>query len=133
MKNIIIISLLFAGLTATAQDKQMRKNNVKSVIETYIDYSTGIEVKYIESEQYFSAKGELIELKDLKGGKFILHEKYDYDTNGNKIKEVRYDAKGKISRIIEYKYQGNLKTERIDYYPNGKVKSRKTYVYQIHE
>jgi hypothetical protein len=133
MKQFIIVLMVAAGFAATAQDKQMKKNNIKSVVETYIDYSTGVEVKYIESEQYFNPEGELIEIKDFKGGKFVMHEKYDYDVAGNKIKEVRYDAKGKIDRIVEYKYQGKLKTERIDYYPNGKVKSRKLYKYQIHE
>lgn len=133
MKNILLLTLFLVGINVSAQDKQLKKNNIKSVIETSTDYSTGIEIKSIESEQYFNVNGELIELKEFKAGKFVLHEKYDYDTNGNKIKEVRYDAKGKIDRIIEFKYQGKLKTERIDYFPNGKIKNRKTYAYQTHE
>ncbi len=133
MKNILFLSMVLVCINVSAQDKQMKKNNIKSVIEVYTDYSTGVEVKSVESEQYFNVNGELIELKEFKDGKFVLHEKYDYDLNGNKIKEVRYDAKGKIDRIIDYKYQGKLKTERIDYYPNGKIKSQKVYKYQIHE
>lgn len=133
MKKALVIVLLFVGIGAFAQDKQMKKNNIKSVTETFFDYSSGVEVKYVESEEIYDQNGDLIEIKDNKGGKFVLHEKYSYDLAGNKIKEVRYDSKGKIERIVEYKYQGKLKTERIDYFPNGKVRSRKLYTYTTHE
>lgn len=133
MKKTLLLVLVLSGIGASAQDKQMKKNNIKSVTETFIDYSTGVEVKYVESEEVYDLNGELIEIKDNKGGKFVMHEKYAYDAAGNKVKEVRYDAKGKVERIVEYKYQGKLKTERIDYFPNGKVRSRKIYTYTTNE
>ncbi len=133
MKKTLLLVLVLSGIGASAQDKQMKKNNIKSVTETFIDYSTGVEVKYVESEEVYDLNGELIEIKDNKGGKFVMHEKYAYDAAGNKVKEVRYDAKGKVERTVEYKYQGKLKTERIDYFPNGKVRSRKIYTYTTNE
>lgn len=133
MKKVFVIALVFAGISAYAQDKQVKKYNIKSITETFIDYSSGVEVKYIESEEVYDLNGELIEVKDNKGGKFVMHEKYVYDAAGNKVKEIRYDAKGKVERTVEYKYQGKLKTERIDYFPNGKIRSRKIYTYTTNE
>ena len=133
MKKAFVIVLVFASISGYSQDKQIKKNNIKSITETFIDYSSGVEVKYVESDEVYDQNGELVEIKDNKGGKFVMHEKYAYDAAGNKIKEIRYDAKGKIERIVDYKYQGKLKTERIDYFPNGKVRSRKIYTYTTHE
>lgn len=126
--------LSIVSIVSLAQTtKQAKKNNVKSVVETKIDYSSGVEEKEVVSEKRFDKNGEVVELKEYKDGKIDLHEKYAYDTRGNKIKQVEYDAKGKVLKIIEYKYSGKLRTERIIYYPNGKVKSKKVYKYEFYE
>jgi hypothetical protein len=130
---IIFAAALIAGSAASQSSKQVKKNSIKSVIETRYDYDTGVEISQVEQEQFFDDKGELIELKVYSGGKIQKHEKYSYDNSGNKIKEVRYDSRGKITRIYEYKYSDMLRTERIELYPNGKVKSKRVYSYEYYD
>lgn len=133
MKNTLAIIICLIASTAIAQSKKdITKNNVKSITEVKYDYSDGIEEKAIESKMVYNNEGELIELKEYKKGDLDKHEKYSYDSKGNRIKQIKYDEKGKIDEIIEYKYSGDLRTERIEYYPNGKIKNKKVYTYEYY-
>jgi len=131
MKQILTLAFIACLLPGFAQSsKDIRKHNVKSITETNYDYSSGFEESQIDTYQQFNKNGDIIELKEFKDGKLKTHEKYDYDVAGNKIKQIEYDDKGKIDKIVEYKYSSDLRTERIVYYPNGKVKNKKVYKYE---
>ena len=54
---------------------------------------------------------------------------YTYDEHGNKISEVEIDAEGKKDRT-EYKYENNLRTEKLEYSEKGRLKKHTTYVYK---
>jgi len=155
--NIILLLLLVATIASAQKRKDFRDNKIKGYTETKVDYSTGKEIKEIKNVSLFDVNGNLVEYVEYDNKKVIIHEKYEYDTGNNKIKETHIDATGKIFKTIEIKYdqaerkikethldasgkttkieefkynQAGFKTEEINYYPNGKIKSKNVYNYE---
>ena len=55
---------------------------------------------------------------------------YDYDENGNRIRELQYDGKGKLEHRNEYEYDENGNEIRYTrYYSNGKILEQSEYEY----
>jgi hypothetical protein len=132
MKNVKPLFLLFllALLPVSAICQKTGSNqNVKSIVVTEEKYDMLVKKQYKESESYYDTKGNLIESITYKLGKVDKHFKYQYDADNNKIKEEEFESSGRIKESSEYKYSDGLRTEKIVYDPNRKMKSKKTYVY----
>jgi hypothetical protein len=135
MKNYIYIFIIvFFTIPLQAQKKKsIQANKIKSTTVLNEDYekNNGRSVK--ESYTKFDESGNIaeeIEYDDY--GKEKKHIISEYDDSDNKIKEIYINQKGVKEKVIEYKYEEGLKTEKIVYLPNGKVKSKKKYVYEFH-
>jgi hypothetical protein len=104
--------------STTVMQEDYEKNNGRSVKEAYTKFDeSGNVIEEIEYDDY---------------GKEKLHVQYEYDDNDNKTKEIFINPKGVREKVIEYKYEDGLKTEKIVYLPNGKIKSKKKYIYEFH-
>jgi len=102
---------------------------VKSIIvyEEKFDKLVSKQVK--ESETTYDVKGNILEDIQYLEGKVDKHFKYQYDENNNKIKETEFDPSGNVIEYSEYKYDKNLRIEKVVYDPKGKIKLKKVYVY----
>jgi antitoxin component YwqK of YwqJK toxin-antitoxin module len=129
LKTFIIVTLLLAGSLSAECQKSITKNNIKSIIVLEEKSDMLIKKQFKESETYYDSRGNILEEITYKQGKVNKHFKYQYDSDDNKIKEVEYDPSGKISESSEYKIENGLRTEKIVYDSNNKVKSKKVYQY----
>lgn len=129
IKTLFII-VLFSGLTLSAVcQKSVSNNKIKSLIVTEEKYDMLVKKQYKDSETNYDSRGNVLETITYKQGKVDKHFKYQYDVDNNKIKEEEFDAAGRLKESSEYKYADGLRSEKIVYDPNKKIKSRKTYVY----
>lgn len=129
VKPLFLLIFLYLIPVSAICQKTGSSENVKSIVVTEEKYDMLIKKQYKESESYYDTKGNLIESITYKLGKVDKHFKYQYDADNNKIKEEEYDLSGRIKESSEYKYSDGLRTEKVVYDPNRKMKSKKTYVY----
>jgi hypothetical protein len=129
VKSLFLFILLAALPVPAICQKAGSNENIKSIVVTEEKYDMLIKKQYKESETYYDTKGNLIESITYKLGKVDKHFKYQYDADNNKIKEEEFDLSGRIKESSEYKYTDGLRTEKIVYDSNRKMKSKKTYVY----
>jgi hypothetical protein len=136
MKHILIIALSFLVVVPTFSQKKKRVQANKiistTVYEEDYEKNNGRSVK--ESFTKFDDYGNVIEeIEYDDNGKEKKHTQYEYNDEGERVKEIFLNAKGVKEKIIEYKFEDGLKKERIVYQPNGKVKAKKKYTYEIQE
>ena len=127
----IAVFLVFAfccSLSAECQESGSR-NKIKSITVLEQKSDVLISKQYKESETFFDSKGNIIEEIKYKQGKITSHFKYQYDNDGNKIREEQFDPSGNIRESSEYKYENGLRIQKIVYDSNNKVKSTKIYRY----
>jgi antitoxin component YwqK of YwqJK toxin-antitoxin module len=132
-KTTILLSFLVCiASIATAQGKKkIKERNVHQVVVYKYDYKSGKEKKTLESETTYDDNGNVTEKKEYDNeGKLKEHVKRTYDENSNVLKEITYNTNGKVEKTEEYKYNGELITEKSTYDANGKLKSKKTYSYK---
>jgi antitoxin component YwqK of YwqJK toxin-antitoxin module len=129
VKSLFLFILLAAIPVSAICQKAGSNENIRSIVVTEEKYDMLIKKQYKESETYYDTKGNLIESITYKLGKVDKHFKYQYDADNNKIKEEEFDMTGRIKESSEYKYTDGLRTEKIVYDSNRKMKSKKTYVY----
>jgi len=136
MKRIFIQGLLFVSLLLVQVSLQAQEKapvpKLKSVTVQEEDFAKSNGSKQLESEITYDQAGNVIEEKQYKDGKFSSHEKSEYDKDGNKIKVTEFDESGKLLKYTAYKYEKGLKTEKVVYGANQKMKSRKTYQYKFY-
>ena len=125
---ILIILALATSLTAVCQ-KQVPRENIKSMVVTEEKYDMIVKKQYKESETYYDSRGNVIEDVAYKQGKINKHFKYQYDVDNNKIKEEEFDTAGKLIETSDYKIENGLRTEKTVYDNNKKIKSKKFYKY----
>jgi hypothetical protein len=112
--------------------KSVQSHKIKSTTVYNADFEDNNGKQIKESFERFDDSGNTVEEieYDKKGieKKHILSE---YDDDGNKTKETYLNENGSKEKMITYKYQDGLKTERIVYNADGKVKSKKKYIYEF--
>jgi hypothetical protein len=132
MKNLnpalLIIPLLMYFLPVSAQDT-VKKAKIKSLVVTEENYDMLVKKQYRESETYYDPKGNIIEDITYKQGKADKHFKYQYDADGNKIKEEEFDPSGKLIEFSEYKIENGVRIEKTVFDANKKIKTKRYYVY----
>jgi len=124
---IILLFLLMSG-SAFSQNSDT-KAKIKSVIVLEEKNDVLIKRQLKESEIYYDQKGNILEELRYKQGKVTKRFRYEYDSDGNKIKEEEYDSSGDIIESSVYKYDKGLRTEKIVYDDKRKIKSKKIYQY----
>jgi hypothetical protein len=128
-KTLFLI-ILFSGVSLSVMCQKYGANDkIKSIVISEEKYDMLVRKQYKESETYYDARGNIIESITYKLGKVDKHFKYQYDPENNKIKEEEFESSGRLKESSEYKYTDGLRTEKVVYDSNKKMKSKKTYVY----
>jgi hypothetical protein len=132
--KIFLIVLLAAGINHTvASQTKMPAAKIKSMVVTEEKSNMLIKKQYKDSETYYDSQGNIIEDIAYKDGKVSKHMKYQFDQDNNKIKEEELDPSGRTMESSEYKYANGLRTEKVVYDSNKKIKSRKVYTYTMYQ
>lgn len=114
-RGILLLTLIIGlNTTLSAQQKETDKK-IKSIIVYQEKYDMLVSHKYKDTEQYFDARGNLIEDITYKQGKVTRHFKFQYDSDNNKIKEEEFDPSGRLMESSEYKFENGLRTEKYVY------------------
>lgn len=134
MNRVLITSLFaIAFLQVNAQTKsQIKELDIKSTSVWEYDYSSGKEVKKLESVEKFNNRGQVIELIDYdKNGKQRERIVNKYNDDGSLAEEIYYDSANKLSKTYKYKYENDLRKTKEKYDNSGKLVWKKVYVYEI--
>jgi len=130
----ILLIMLTLGASVPMNGQQIPKDKkIKSIVVYQEKYDMLVTRKYKDSEQYFDLKGNLIEDITYKQGKVDKHFKYQYDPDNNKIREEEFDPSGRTKEVSEYKYENGLRSEKIVYDSNKKIKSKRIYQYTTYQ
>jgi len=124
--------MLIINLNLAAQSKVQIPKIKSLVVNEEQEAGKGTGKPQIESETNYDPAGNVIEEKQYKDGKWDSHVKNEYDSDNNKTKVTELDDSGKILKYTVYKYDKGLRTEKLVYLPNQKLKSRKTYQYKFY-
>lgn len=128
---LAIVFFLSVQVNLQAQDKAPA-SKVKSIIVQEEDFAKSAGGKRLESETSYDQAGNVVEEKQYRDGKLDSWEENEYDKDGNKIKVITLEESGKVLKYTTYKYEKGLKTEKVIYGANQKMKSKKTYLYKFY-
>ncbi len=125
---VLATTLMLCGSNSLMAQK--RNAGIKSV-EVFEEKfeKDGTSKKYKIEESKFDEQGNEIERIEYEEGKMVEKHTFTYDEQGNKISEIEIDAEGKKDRT-EYKYENNLRTEKLEYSEKGRLKKHTTYIYK---
>ena len=123
-----VLLFLIGGNTLYGQQKPALPK-VKTVVVYDEKFDKLISKKTKESETSYDAHGNITEEITYTNGKIDSHMQYQYDANDNKIKEIELDSNGKVTKTSEYKYDKGLRVEKTIAGADGKVRTKKTYIY----
>jgi hypothetical protein len=135
MRKIKIIALLLPvalfviGVRTSSAQQKPGLPKVKTVVVYDEKFDKLVSKKTKESETTYDAHGNVLEEITYSNGKIDTHMQYQYDANDNKIKEIELDSNGKVTKTSEYKYDKGMRVEKTIAGPDGKVRTKKTYVY----
>lgn len=135
MRNIILLFILLMPFALFGQSKKevLRYGIItQTIYEVDYENSNGQEVTH-QYEKY-DENGNMIEYIEYDDrGKPEKHERYEYNANNQKTKEIKLDN-GKIYKVHEYNYNAQgLKTERKTYDSKHRLLKVKRYEYTYRE
>jgi hypothetical protein len=126
---LVPVALFMMSTYIAAGQQKPAPPKIKSIIVYDEKFDKLTSKKSKESETVFDAHGNITEEIQYVNNKIDKHFQYQYDANDNKIKELELDSSGKITKTSEYKFDKGLKIEKTIAGADGKVKTKKTYVY----
>jgi hypothetical protein len=129
--TLLLVFLIAANIKINGQ-QPVPKDKIKSIVVYEEKLNVLVTKKLKESEITYDQKGNILEEIEYKEGKVTKHFRYQYDNDGNKIKEEEFDLNGKIIEYSEYKVENGLRIEKTVFDGNKKMKSRKTYQYTLY-
>ena len=109
---------------ARAKGKQLTVNEWKTTPDG--------KKKWIDHAEVYNAKGELIEEAEYSdyGTRLAWRAEYQYNERGQRIKELIYNERDKISKIRTFEYDASgVCTRRMNYSADGKLNSYRQYQY----
>lgn len=130
--NLLVFTLLLVIPICIFAQNEPKSPKVKSIIVFDEEFSKDSKGSLRDSETYYDISGNVIEEKEYKNGEFKSHLKNEYDSNNNKTKISEFDSSGKLIKSTVYKYEKNLKTEKLVYDSKSKLLSKKTYSYKFY-
>ena len=134
MKHLLIVTVIL--LTAFPMFAQKSSEIVQKGIVVKRQYDQNIEdgdkESYIDKEEYFDFRGEIIESKEYTNhGKEIKKwMKYKFDHDGNLTEELELDNKGEQVFRATYKYEKGLRIERSEYDSKNRLTKVRKYEYE---
>ena len=125
----VLLTLFIISTMNAFSQQNSTQNKIKSVVVYEEKFDKLLSKKLKESETNYDTRGNITEEIEYLDGKIDKHFKYQYNSADNKIRETELNPSGKVLKTTDYKYDKGLRTERIVYDANIKIKSKKTYVY----
>lgn len=108
---------LFHNGELTGQEINQYDSNNQEIKHERLDKNGNM---FFSKEFIYDKNGNMIETKGYEGENMILWEKYEYDTDGNKIKKLTLEPDGNIMYLIIYEFDTNRMT------------SEKIFLYEDH-
>jgi hypothetical protein len=125
----VLLTVLLFNTSYTFGQQDITPNKIKSIVVYEEKFDKLFSKKVKESETFYDSRGNITEDIQYKEGKIDKHFTYQYDSENNKIKEIEFDSSGKVIKTSDHKIEKGVRTEKVVYDANMKVKSRKTYIY----
>ena len=139
MKRLVIIMALFAisfGVMAqSVSDATIAKReNRRGMVLKEWNTAAGDKRAFLDRVTTYDAMGRKIEEIEYAsyGQKWRVVSEYpeNSDISAKVVREIEYNDRDKVVRIRKFEYdEDGSKVRQLNYYPNGKLESVKTYEY----
>ena len=139
MKRLVIILALFAiGFGAMAQSVSestiAKRENRRGMVLKEWTTAAGDKRAFLDRVTTYDEMGRKIEEIEYAsyGQKWRIVFEYpkDSDITAKVVHEIEYNDRYKVSRIRKFEYdEDGSKVRQLNYYPNGKLESVKTFEY----
>ena len=111
------------------QSTKTKKNKKNLVVK---EWNTNViaNTKYLDHITTYSSDGQKIEEQEYNTEGLKWRERYEYDANGNKIRELLYDGHNQLVSVKRFEYNEFGKKKMVyTYNANGKLVTIKNYEY----
>ena len=139
MKRLVIIMAFFAiGFGAMAQSVSdatiAKRENRRGMVLKEWNTAAGDKRAFLDRVTTYDAMGRKIEEIEYAsyGQKWRVVSEYpeNSDITAKVVREIEYNDRDKVVRIRKFEYdEDGSKVRQLNYYPNGKLESVKTYEY----
>lgn len=127
-KYLLLLSFLFGSFILIAQEIDIKRERRKNQVVK--EWNSEGKREWLDHETTYNGKGEKIE--EIEYASFGMKERttFEYNAEGQCIKEVVYNDKNKVYRIRKYMFNAEgRKLKQYNYLPNGKLYSTKRFEY----
>ncbi len=139
MKRLVIIMAFFAmGFGAMAQSVSdatiAKRENRRGMVLKEWNTAAGDKRAFLDRVTTYDAMGRKIEEIEYAsyGQKWRVVSEYpeNSDITAKVVREIEYNDRDKVVRIRKFEYdEDGSKVRQLNYYPNGKLESVKTFEY----
>ena len=139
MKRLAIVLALFAislcGMAQSVSESTIQKReNRKGMVLKEWNTAAGDKRAFLDRVTTYDAMGRKIEEIEYAsyGQKWRVVSEYpeNSDISAKVVREIEYNDRDKVVRIRKFEYdEDGSKVRQLNYYPNGKLESVKTYEY----
>ena len=139
MKRLVIIMAFFAiGFGAMAQSVSdatiAKRENRRGMVLKEWNTAAGDKRAFLDRVTTYDAMGRKIEEIEYAsyGQKWRVVSEYpeNSDISAKVVREIEYNDRDKVVRIRKFEYdEDGSKVRQLNYYPNGKLESVKTFEY----
>ena len=139
MKRLVLVLALFAiGFGAMAQSVSestiIKRENRKGMVLKDWNTAAGDKRAFLDRVTTYDELGRKIEEIEYAsyGQKWRVVSEYpaNSDITAKVVREIEYNDRDKVSRIRKFEYdEDGAKVRQLNYYPNGKLESVKTFEY----
>ncbi len=139
MKRLVIIMAFFAiGFGTMAQSVSdatiAKRENRRGMVLKEWNTAAGDKRAFLDRVTTYDAMGRKIEEIEYAsyGQKWRVVSEYpeNSDISAKVVREIEYNDRDKVVRIRKFEYdEDGSKVRQLNYYPNGKLESVKTYEY----
>ena len=135
---VIILALLAIGFGAMAQSVSestiAKRENRRGMVLKEWNTAAGDKRAFLDRVTIYDEMGRKIEEIEYAsyGQKWRIVFEYpkDSDITAKVVREIEYNDRDKVSRIRKFEYdEDGSKVRQLNYYPNGKLESVKTFEY----
>ncbi len=135
---LIILALLAIGFGAMAQSVSestiAKRENRRGMVLKEWNTAAGDKRAFLDRVTTYDEMGRKIEEIEYAsyGQKWRIVFEYpkDSDITAKVVREIEYNDRDKVSRIRKFEYdEDGSKVRQLNYYPNGKLESMKTFEY----
>jgi antitoxin component YwqK of YwqJK toxin-antitoxin module len=135
---LIILALLAIGFGAMAQSVSestiAKRENRRGMVLKEWNTAAGDKRAFLDRVTTYDEMGRKIEEIEYAsyGQKWRIVFEYpkDSDITAKVVREIEYNDRDKVSRIRKFEYdEDGSKVRQLNYYPNGKLESVKTFEY----